>query len=50
LNHNILITVTINILNDSNMSVAITFNVLELHWGYTIITTIPINSFSVIDF
>jgi hypothetical protein len=32
------------------MSVAMTFNVLELHWGYTVIITITINSFSIIDF
>jgi hypothetical protein len=50
LNHNILIMVTINILNNCNMSVAMTFNVLELHWGYTIITTITTNSFNITDF
>jgi hypothetical protein len=42
--------VTINILNDCNMSVAMAFNVLELHWGYTVITTIATNSFSITDF
>jgi hypothetical protein len=41
--------VTINILNDYNMSVVMTFNVLELHWGYTVITTIATNSFSITD-
>jgi hypothetical protein len=48
LNHNILITVIMNILNDCNMSVAMTFNVLELQT--TIITTIATDSFSIIDF
>jgi hypothetical protein len=40
LNHNILIMITRNILNDCNMSIAITFNVLKLYKGYTVITTI----------
>jgi hypothetical protein len=34
----------------TNMSVVMTFNVLKLHWGYTIITTIGTNSFSITDF
>jgi hypothetical protein len=42
--------VTINILNDCNLSAAMAFNMLELHWGYTVITTITTNSFSIIDF
>jgi hypothetical protein len=50
LNHNILIIVTINILNDCNMSGVMTFNVLELHLGYTVITTIATNSFGITDF
>jgi hypothetical protein len=48
--NNISIALTINILNDCNMPVAMTFNVLESHWEYTKITTIAINSFSIIDF
>jgi hypothetical protein len=42
--------VTINILNDCNILVAMIFNVLELHWGYTVITSIATNSFSITDF
>jgi hypothetical protein len=42
--------VTLNILNDCNMLVAMIFNVLEFHWGYTIIITIATNSFSITDF
>jgi hypothetical protein len=47
--YNISIVLTINILNDCNTTVAITFNVLELHWEYTVITTIATNSFSIVD-
>jgi hypothetical protein len=32
------------------MSIAMTFNMLELHWGYTVITTIATNSFSITNF
>jgi hypothetical protein len=49
LNYNISIMLTINILNDCNISVAMTFNVLELHCEYTVITTSATNSFSIID-
>jgi hypothetical protein len=42
--------VTINILNDCNMSVAMTFNVLELHWGYIVIITIATNSYCITYF
>jgi hypothetical protein len=42
--------IIINILNDCNISVTMTFNVLELHWGYTILIAITRNSVSIIDF
>jgi hypothetical protein len=49
LNYNISITLTINILNDCNMPVTMTFNVFELRREYTVITTIATNSFSITD-
>jgi hypothetical protein len=38
------------ILNYCNMTVAITFNVLELHWKNIIITTIATDSYNISDF
>jgi hypothetical protein len=49
LNYNISITLTINILNDCNMLVTMTFSVFELRREYTVITTIATNSFSITD-
>jgi hypothetical protein len=49
LNYNISITLTINILNDSNMPVTMAFSVFELRREYTVITTISTNSFSITD-
>jgi hypothetical protein len=37
------------ILNDCNTSVAMAFNLLELQWKNTVITTIATNSFNISD-
>jgi hypothetical protein len=37
------------ILNDCNTSVAMAFNLLELQWENTVITTIATNSFNISD-
>jgi hypothetical protein len=42
--------VTINILNDCNMSVAMTFNVCGIALENTIVTTIATNSYNISDF